>query len=121
MISSNQSYLHNITQAIENRNFPPAKAMRKIINALPTLDHPVQHFETPRAAAEGVPDAELDRTGRPLRMRREEFLALLSRKGNEYIIQGDGVCFDGSQSPPRLPEEYVALLHYCDAVRYPDL
>lgn len=54
-------------------------------------------------------------------MRREEFLALLSRKVNEYNIQGDSVCFDGFQYPLRLPEEYVALLHYCDAVRDPDL
>lgn len=54
-------------------------------------------------------------------MRSDEFLALLSQKVNGYIIQGEGVCFDGSQSPLRLPEKYVALLHYCDAVRYPVL
>lgn len=60
MIASNRTCLH----VIENHNSPPAKAMRKMINALSTLDHPVKQLETPQEAAEGVSDAKLDGVSR---------------------------------------------------------
>lgn len=60
--------------------------------------------------AEGVTDTALDGVNPHVpEAKREEFFHLLSRRIN------DGISGD-SEEPAGLPEEYVALMHHCDAI-----
>lgn len=53
--------------------------------------------------------------------KREELFAALSDSVNEYICEEEGDCDHSDFAPLPLPEEYMALLQYCDAIRDPDL
>lgn len=120
MVTSNRAYLRDIAQVIDGRNLAPRRAMREMINALPTVGFQIQYFDSPRTAAEAIPDTDLDGVSdfQPVPVEtRERFLALLSQKVNGYIQEQGG---DGEQTLC-LPEAYMALLCHCDAVVDPDL
>lgn len=40
---------------------------------------------------------------------------------NDYIREEEGYGGDDDFEPSPLPEEYMALLHYCDSIQDPDL
>lgn len=115
MIASNRAYLRDVAQVIADRDLTPRHAMRRMLQAFPTIYDQTGGFDTPDAVAEGVPDSALDGVDPPVPdAKKEEFLQLLSRRIN------DGTRGDGEESIA-LPEEYVALVHHCDAIRDPNL
>lgn len=123
MVARNRAYLPDIAQVIEGLNLSKIESLRKMFQALPTVSQLLilEGFDSPRAVAEGISDTDLDGVYLPpvSEEKREELFAALSESVNDYIEEGD--CDHSDFAPLPLPEEYMALLQYCDAIQVPDL
>lgn len=122
MIFSNRAFLYDLVTVLEERNYHHKRALKRLISAMPAIsDSDWKNLESPRIAIEGIPDEKLDGFYLPPAApeKREEFFILLSEKVNDYIREQEQ---DSNDAPlVSLPEEYMALLHFCDAIQDPDL
>lgn len=124
MAASNRSFINDLGKVINEQRVSRKLAFRKMVFALPTLEDKLNEIEdryNRYYPSEQISVRDLDGVAYwpPVGgAERRKFLSILTARVNEYIHENDD---KGCHETISRPEEYVALLKYCDAVQDPDL